>query len=86
MFAVVVFVRRCRFALKLYRDQRRIRAIFEWMDFCPITAPRRSALFAAPFALESAVRRCARCCHGLRPVLVVVTDAVLARAASVGDK
>ena len=39
VFAVVVFVRRCRFALKLYRDQRRIRAIFEWVDFCPITAP-----------------------------------------------
>ena len=38
VFAVVVFVRRCRFALKLYRDQRRIRAIFEWVDFCPISA------------------------------------------------
>ena len=38
VFAVVVFVRRCRFALKLCRELRRIRAIFEWVDFCPISA------------------------------------------------
>ena len=43
VFAMVVFVRRCRFALKLHRDQRRIRAIFEWVDFCPISAHRGSA-------------------------------------------
>ena len=56
VIAVVVFVRRCRFALKLYRDQRRIRAIFEWVDFCPINARQRRQQKAQGTAVPGAPR------------------------------
>ena len=57
---MVVSVRRCRFALKLYRDQRRIRAIFEWVDFCPINAPNATHNGAAPRPGAGRPRRSSR--------------------------